>query len=211
MTPSLTLPRSAILAALLAGLAALVLAPRAEAGPLVAAAEGCGSETLERPFLPWLDPAQYVLAPDGTFTRGATGWTRAGAAVVADNEPWFVHGAERAAALELREGSSATSPAMCVGIEHPTLRFFARNIGSTLGTLGVEVLFEDATGAVRSLPLDAVSVGSRWAPTLPLPIVANLLPLLPGERTAVAFRFTPQGADSAWRIDGVYVDPWGKG
>ena len=32
------------------------------------------------------------------------------------------------------------------------------------------------------------------------------LPLLPGERTPVAFRFTPQGKGT-WSIDDVYVDP----
>ena len=39
-------------------------------------------------------------------------------------------------------------------------------------------------------------------------VIANLLPLLPGETTPVAFRFTAQGAD--WSIDDVYVDPYAK-
>src|SRR3712207_6418272 len=86
----LSLPRATLLAALLTALLTLLLAPRAEAGPLVASAAECEPETLERPFLRWLDPARYVLAPDGTFTNGAAGWTRNGAAVVDDNEPWYV-------------------------------------------------------------------------------------------------------------------------
>jgi hypothetical protein len=48
--------------------------------------------------------------------------------------------------------------------------------------------------------------GSAWQPTLPFPVVANLLPLLPGQMTPVAFRFTARGG--AWRIDDVYIDPW---
>ena len=42
------------------------------------------------------------------------------------------------------------------------------------------------------------------------PILVNLLALVPGERTAVAFRFTPRGLGS-WLIDDVYVDPYGTG
>ena len=41
-------------------------------------------------------------------------------------------------------------------------------------------------------------------------IVMNLLPLLPGGNTAVAFRFAPYG-DGDWTIDDVYVDPWRHG
>jgi hypothetical protein len=37
-------------------------------------------------------------------------------------------------------------------------------------------------------------------------IGANLLPLLPGSKTAVAFRFTAVSGD--WQIDDVYVDPF---
>jgi hypothetical protein len=36
-------------------------------------------------------------------------------------------------------------------------------------------------------------------------ILANLQPLLPGDRTPVAFTFTPLLGE--WQIDDVYVDP----
>ena len=35
----------------------------------------------------------------------------------------------------------------------------------------------------------------------------NLLTLLPGDRTPLEFRFTPEGG-SSWTIDDVFVDPW---
>ena len=56
---------------------------------------------------------------------------------------------------------------MCVGIEHPTIRFFAkRNSGGLLGlsTMRVDVLFESTLGLVSSLPIGVVtptSSGSR--------------------------------------------------
>ena len=189
-------------------LAVLIGAPRADAGVLTASANGCEDPPRERPFTRWLDPAQYVLAPGGDFDANAAGWQLSAARIVADNEPWNVHGSDRRAALRLSRSGSATTPVMCVGIEHPTLRFFVRNRDSLLGTLSVEVLFEDALGTVRSLPIGTL-LGADWAPTLPMPVLANLLPLLPGQRTPVAFRFTAHEGD--WLIDDVYVDPWGKG
>ena len=118
-----------------------------------------------------------------------------------------MHAPGESRSLSLPAGSSATTPAMCVGVEHPTLRLFAtEDRARVLSALRVEVLFEDALGRGARLTIGSVLAGPTFQPTLPLPIVVNLLPLLPGERTAVAFRFTPQGSAS-WRIDDVYVDP----
>ena len=120
------LHRRALLLTALVLFAPLLLAGRADAGVLVSSATDCERQTLEQPFLPWLDPAHYVLAPDGTFSSAASGWTLAGPSVVGENEPFYVHGDDRPRSLSLELGSSATSPAMCVGLLHPTLRFFAR-------------------------------------------------------------------------------------
>jgi hypothetical protein len=196
----------------LAATVALAVAPSAHAGPLVASATDCEAQTLEQPFQRWLDPARYVLAPDGTFEAGAAGWRLSGGAAVADgNEPFYIHAKGERSALALAPGSSATSPWMCVGIDHPTLRFVARNTGSILGALRVDVRFEDSLGSQHTLTIGRVIGDNRWAPTLPMPVLANLLALLPGEKTPVAFRFTPEGAGSSWRIDDVYVDPYCKG
>ncbi len=185
-------------------LAFAISAPPADAGPLVASSGDCADNTLERPFLPWLDPANYVLIPGGTFEGSTEGWQGAGS-TANDNEPWQVHGQGETRSLPLPAGSSVTSPTMCVGLDEPTMRFFARSSGSLLSLLKVEVLFEDGLGNAHSAPIGVVTPGN-WAPTLPLPILVNLLPLLPDAKTPVQFRFTPQGSAS-WRIDDVYVDP----
>jgi hypothetical protein len=187
-----------------------VFAPTASAGVLVQSATNCPQQALERPFLRWLDPASYVLVPQGTL-ESSTGWTLSGASRVNGNEPFFVHGAGETSSLSLPAGSSATTPTQCVGLGHPTLRLFARNNGSILSLLKVEVLFEDNLGLVHSLPIGALAGGSAWAPTLPMPVIANLLPLLPGDLTPVRFRFTPVGLGAAWQIDDVYVDPFRAG
>jgi hypothetical protein len=60
---------------------------------------------------------------------------------------------------------------------------------------------------VRTLPIGLLLGGSSYQPTLPVLVVANLLTLLPNQRTAIAFRVTPQ-AGSSWQIDDVYLDPY---
>ena len=186
-------------------------APGASAGVLSDAVGSCDGQVLEQPFVPWGDPAQYVLVPDGDLARRGAGWQLAGAQVVDENEPWRVHGPGAPAALRLGAGAAAISPAMCVSVVHPTLRFFARNVGDPLGTLHVEVLFEDALGGVQSQEIGVVSGTGVWAPTLLMPVTANLLSLLPDGSTPVAFGFAPEGPNSAWLIDDIYVDPYCKG
>lgn len=190
--------------------AALIAPAAAQAGPLVASAPNCDAQQLSQPFLPWLDPASYTLDNGGAFEDGAAGWTlKGGAAVASGNESYKVHGAGDSNSLSLPSGSSATSSTICVGLEHPDLRLFVRNTGSILSTLKVDVLFEDAAGNGRSLPIGLATGTRNWAPTLPMPLVVNLLPLLPGDYTPVQFRFTPQGG--SWSIDDVYVDPHSRG
>jgi len=194
-------------AALIAAIAlAGVTAGQAQAGLLVQSAGACPSLTSRQVFKPWLDVAQYVPAPGGHL-ESASGWKlEGGATVVTGNEPWKVSGSGTKS-LALPANARATSGAACVGLGHPTMRFFARRTsGTILSTLTVEVLFEGLGGLVRSLPIGVVLGGSAWQPTLPFPVVANLLPLLPGQMTPVAFRFTARGG--AWQIDDVYVDPW---
>ena len=58
--------------------------------------------------------------------------------------------------LSLGASGVATSRPVCVGLEHPTLRFFARNSGLLTSTLTVEVLFETSLGAVLSVPIGVV-------------------------------------------------------
>jgi len=178
---------------------------------LAASATDCEDAVLTQPFLPWLDPINYKLVPDGGFENGAAGWQLTGGAAVVDgNEPWRVRDAADGKSLSLPAGATATSRATCAGLDHLVMRFFAKRgstslLGSLTSSLGVEVLYEDGTGAKRALPLVSLTLGSSWSPGLPVPVVANLLPLLPGEQTPLAFRFTARGA--SFRIDDVYLDP----
>lgn len=177
-------------------------------GP-VQASTGCPERPLDRTFLPWLDPAWYTQAPNGGFESGS-GWTlERGAVVVDGSSPFLVGGSEDARSLALPAGSSATSSAMCIGVEHPTLRFFARNTGDPTSVLTVSVVFRDLLGVRRSLPVGFVTARSSWAPTPIVPVVVNLLSALGDQQ--VAFRFTAADGRGEWTIDDVYVDPYKKG
>jgi hypothetical protein len=194
--------------------AALVIAFAAPQGASAATDDlvaACPSSTYEQPFTPWLDFASYVLAPNGGLESGAAGWSLdGGAAVVAGNEGFYVHAAGDTSSLSLPSGSTATTSSMCADAASPDLRLFVRNSGSLLSTLRVDVLYTDALGQSRALTVAVLAAGSAWQPTLPIPFLANLAspPLVTDGTTSVAFRFTPLGSWSGWKIDDVYVDPF---
>jgi hypothetical protein len=175
-------------------------APEAAASP----ARGCPGDP-SRPFLRWLDPAAYVLVPGGAF-EGPSGWTLAGGARVAPgNEPFRVRDPGDRASLALPAGATATTPPVCVGLLHPTLRFFAA--GARGARLRVEVLYRTLAGPASHV-VATLPPRSRFAPTLPLPFLANVVGLtaLEGATTEVRFRLTALGGGV--RVDDVYVDPW---
>jgi hypothetical protein len=186
-------------------------AASANAGVLVSSAPSCDDQPLSTPFARWLDTAWYTPLAGGNFESSNAGWTLGGGAAVAPgNEPFHVRGAADGFSLSLPSGGTATSPSICVGVEHPTIRFFAkRTNGGLLGlaTMRVDVLFENQLGLVSSLPIGVFSGSSTWEPTLPMAILANLLALIPGHHTPVAFSFTPLLGGS-WSIDDIEVDPY---
>ncbi len=203
------LMRRALLAAITAVAMTGALAAPASAGILTASESNCGDETLTQPFAQFGDRANYKLVRNGAFEAGTGGWTLAGGAkVVSGNEPWKVGGSAHAKSLVLPAGSTAISPTSCVGLAEPTLRFFAKkNRAPLLGisTLAVSVYVKTSLGLTVPVPVGVVLGNGQWKPTPPMLIVANLLPLLPGDRTPVAFQFTPVLGD--WQIDDLYVDP----
>jgi hypothetical protein len=177
----------------------------ANAGVLVGSAPSCDSQPLSTPFVPWLDYASYTPLSGGNFESSAAGWSLSGGAGVGGGSV-----GSGQSSLTIPSGGSAVSPTICVGIEHPTVRFFAkRNSGGLLGvtTLRVDVLFENNLGLVSSLPIGVVVPTSSWQPTLPMTVLVSLLPLLPGEYTPVKFRFTPLLGGN-WSVDDVWVDPY---
>jgi hypothetical protein len=196
-----------LLVAFSAVLGVALATPAAQADSLALGGAGCGNEQLEQPFAPFGDYNWYTLVPGGSFESGGPAWnTTGGAQLVADQEPWGT-GVQ---AMSLPPGSSTTSPATCVSLDSPTMRFFATSSGDPSSTLQVNVVFEPIPGEIESLPVGTVSAPGTWEPSSAFPIVANLLSALGGDYGVVEFQFVPQG-NATWEIDDVYVDPWSKG
>jgi hypothetical protein len=199
-----------IFIALAACAAAALAAPAADAGVLVSSAASCDTQQFSQPFSRWSDNASYTPVPGGAFEAGQAAWTLAGGAkVVSGNESFKVRSATDSSSLYIPAGGVATSPAMCVGLTEPTIRWFQKQSNSLLGLTGlmsVSVLTETSLGLVVETPVGAGLLGTSWSPSLTGLIVTNLLPLLPNNKTAVAFRF--RAVTGSWNVDDVYVDPY---
>jgi hypothetical protein len=202
------------LAAAVAGAALFAGAPStASAGILVASAPSCDNGATSQPFAQWGDSNNYFLAPGGNFESGAAGWTLNGARVSSDQEPWRVNSDRGTHALVIPAGHSVVSPTVCVGIENPSMRFFAhRSGGGLLGAtsqLVVTARVETSLGVVVEVPVGVVDLltnGTTWNRTPAQIVLASLLPLLPGQHTPIQFRFAAVGT-ADWVIDDVFVDP----
>jgi hypothetical protein len=200
--------KKSLITALVAAAGTAFAAAPASAGVLVKSAHDCDEPTLSKPFARFGDQTDYFLAPGGDFENGAGGWGLSGGArVVADNEPWNVNG-DGSGALSIPAGATVTSPTICVGVQHPTIRLFARRTSGLplLASLAVSVQAETSLGLTVTLPVNAVLLNTgSWSPGGQMLIVANLLPLLPGDLTPIRLKFT--SLLGTFRIDDVYVDP----
>src|SRR4051794_16831910 len=144
---------------LLAGGAILALtavaAPAANAGLLVKSAQGCNTQQYSKPFSKFGDLSDYTPIPGGSFEKGNAAWTTTGGAkVVSGNETFKVGSPTDSNSIYIPQGATVTSPSMCVGIDHPTARWFAKSSGTLLGLTGsmtVSVLFEDSLGQTLEL------------------------------------------------------------
>jgi hypothetical protein len=184
--------------------AVCAFATPAHAGLLTKSATDCNDGALSHPFAGYGDQATYESV--ASFENGAAGWILAGGAkVVSGNETAHVGAASDSHSLSLPAGSSATTPPVCVGLDEPTLRFFVRKNSGLLSTMAVTVQVQTSLGVWLELPIGA-DLGGAWHPSAPMLVVANLLPLIPPDRTAVKFTFRPLLAGS-WQVDDVYVDP----
>lgn len=194
----------ALIAAAAAVVGTCAFAAPAHAGLLTKTATDCDDSALTQPFARYGDHASYQSV--GSFEDGTNGWVLTGGAkVVAGNESAYVGGSHDSRSLSLPAGSSATTPEVCVGLDEPTFRFFTRKNSGLLSTMAVTVHVQTSLGIWLELPI-GVDLGGAWHPSLPMLTIANLLPLLPPDRTAVKFTFRPLLGGN-WQVDDVYVDP----
>jgi hypothetical protein len=172
-------------------------------------AQACSYSGAEQVFSPWGDGRNYVLAPDGGFEAGASGWQlKNGAAVVDGNESYYLNDPADSKSLSLPAGSSAASPLICMALDTPSFRLVARNTGDPSARLRVEASYK-LLGLVRTKTAGTIQAGSTWAPTQSVSTVLTLSTvvgtLIP---SAIEIRITPLDAGGRWQVDDVYIDPF---
>jgi hypothetical protein len=205
--------RRAALGALSTCAMALAVVPAAQANILSLLPGSCAGEVNTQAFSEFGDDNWYTPVPGGGFEAGTTSWTRTGGATpVEGNESFYIGNAGDSRSLRLPAGSAAVSPAVCAAIDKPTLRFFARNTGSSASRLNVDAYYPGLLGGSRSARIGTIGATSAWAPTNEQQLtLTNLLATLSLSRTVIAFRFSPADASGNWAIDDVYVDPKMRG
>lgn len=174
-------------------------------------AQACSYTGAEQVFSPWGDPHSYVLGPDGGFEAGGSGWSLSGGAkAVRGNESYYLDGPRDSRSLSLPAGSSATSPSICMSIDTPVLRMFARNTGSSSSRLRVEAIYS-LGGLLQTDVVNDVSAGSSWAPTQELSVVLGLSTIV-GTVTpsSIKVRIRPLDDLGQWQVDDFYVDPFAR-
>ena len=177
----------------------------------------CQAPLIERPYSPFGDKRDYVLAPGGSFEQpGTPGWQRsAGATIVlgddafTDNDKMFTSHSD-GSMLQLNKGASVISPAMCVDLNYPLFRFTSQAVTTPdKAEIGVEVVYPNVSKpAFEEIKKFDGKQGafkySKWAVSDEIDLKPDLGGSQAGGRL-VALRFT--ALSGTWRIDDVYVDP----
>jgi hypothetical protein len=180
------------------GAVAVVALPVSAAQANVIDLSACNIAPLSQPFLPWLDPSSYELAPGGDFETATWGLT-GGAQRVPGSEPFAATGTLGSWSLSLPAGASAESPPTCVDAAYPTMRFFTEGTG----LLEVNVVYGNLT-----LPAGVDVVTGGWAPSLPMLTDSALVAATSDGSAQVSIQLNTLVGNV--RVDDVFVDPWNR-
>ena len=184
---------------------------RTTTGGSLAQVASCGYGPNTQEFLSWGDSATYNLAPQGDLSS-SDGWSLTAATVSAEHDPYSA----AVASVSLTSNKSqAVTPAMCVDLTNPTMRFFVSHTGpQSNAAVDVDVVYTGLDGQTHRLALASVQAGSAWQPSPVIPIVVNALSTVSVSGwTPVAFEFSVHGLQpgESYSVDGVYVDPcWSR-
>jgi hypothetical protein len=166
-----------------------------------ATTQTCQDPTVVQPFTTFGDTRDYVLAPFGDFQNPQLdGWSFEGGAGPVTDE-------DGNGALGLPAGSAATSPAMCIDLNYPTVRFFVRNVLNDDADLSVQVMYVDHAKAYQPHEVKKLKARGPYGLTKDI----NIDPSRGGKEAGwrrVAFRFVNVARNKGdFHVDNLYVDP----
>ena len=199
------LTRLSCAAGLVVAMLGIFSASALAAGHTSSGTGGCEPTPLSNPFARFGDRSFYSPVEGGSFEEGTSGWSLSNAAIVAGNESYSVAGGTHSLAIDPK--GEAVSPAFCVSIDHPTMRFFARRTSGSWGVLNVILRWSDSAGHSHDTTAGSLQSGSAWEPS-PILALATSLPIWQGGETfSVQIVFKPEQYGGAWAIDDAYIDP----
>jgi hypothetical protein len=180
--------------------AALIAAAALAGGlPAAASAASCPAQAVTQPFAALGDDNSYFMAPGGDF-EGPDQWTHDGKVKIGGKNDAFAEISGKKA-LSLEEGSSSTSPEVCVDVDRPHLRL-ALKAAKGKGKLRVDAVSD--SGAVTTLASIDADNDKKWRMSDFVPLTGPLN--IQGDTVQdVRLRLTAE--DGAWRVDGVAIDP----
>ena len=134
-----------------------------------------------------------------TFTGGAK--------IVAGNETSYVRQPGDQNSVLLPRGGTVTTGPICVGLDKPTVRFFAKRPSfALLPLLTVEGVYTTKSGGTASLPL--VGRAARRQRLVAAAPVRHDRRRCSSSATRTMMRFRIRAVTGDWQIDDFYVDPW---
>jgi hypothetical protein len=196
---------------ILSSLAATAAALTALAAPASAQA-ACPVLPTVKAFQAFGDSADYSLAPNGGLESGAAGWVLSSASVVTGNETFKVRATGDTRSLQIAPGGKAVTGAFCVGAEHPTFRFFARQPGGASNPdLKVYIRYITEDGETKDQQVDTLAGADfdSWEPSRAIELFEKLGFSDPTATTTARLVFEAENeTGSPWRVDDVFVDPF---
>jgi len=181
---------------------------RPVATPPPAPPADCPAPSLFPALTAFGDSRSYFIAPGGTFDSSA--WSLAGGATLTGgNGPLQLGAAE--GTLKLPAGGSATSPAFCVDLDYPTMRFFSAQLAPRSSSkLDVDVIYP-ARGESNPKAATVSNGTSAWELSPDVRLRPDRVDRDGGWRQ-VQIRFrADKSASGDWRVDDVLVDPRMRG
>jgi hypothetical protein len=175
----------------------------------------CPERETTQPFEQFGDSADYFLAPNGGLESGSDGWSLSKSSVVTGNESFYVRSRYDRRSLSISRGGRALSPWFCVGQEHPTFRFFARQpqgAGSPDMKVSIRYITEDYRSS-RDIHVDTYTGEDwrAWKPSRIINLYSNLGFSDPSSITAARVVFEAENqSGKPWQVDDLYVDPYRK-
>ncbi len=180
--------------------------------PAAAQAAACPTVPVAQKFKQFGDLAYYNLAAGGDFESKK--WTYTGkTAIIAGNEPWKLNNTKDKSAISIPAGSTAISPPICVGVEHPHFRFVAALTSGNWGTMWVKMRYTDPVSKkVITLIVGSMdfSGGNRAWTVSPQMGLGNSLPIYGAATVNVQIILEPIQNSGTWSVDDVFIDPYRK-